>query len=143
MKIHSGNYTNGTFGDNLFLTPYNVIHTDTFRIAIHITRGAIGDYWYDFDDFLLAYIVNAKEVHPLPSIILFPNPTNNKITFQLNEDIKSIQIKDVYGKPITFDYEINKNLQHEIQINPSLEFGTYFLSVKTDTRVINSKFIKE
>ncbi len=141
-KIYSGNYNNGTSGDYLNLQPFNVIQSDTFRIAIHVTRGATGDYWYDFDDFLLTYISSVKEVKPLSSITLFPNPTNNTLKFQLNENIKSIQITDIYGRPIVFDYAINTNLQHEIQINPSLEFGTYFISVKTDKEIINSKFIK-
>lgn len=141
-KIHSGNYNYGTSGFNLIFPSYNVIHTDTFRIAIHITRGATGDYWYDLDDFLLTYISNVKEVKSLASVTLFPNPTNNNITFQLNENIERIQIKDIYGRSITFDYEINTDLQHEIRINPSLEFGTYFMSIKTNKEIINSKFIK-
>ncbi len=141
-KVYSGNYPYGSSGTNLIFPSYNVVQTDTFRIGIKITGNSNSDYWYDFYDFLLTYISNVKKVKSVLSITPFPNPTNNKITFQLNEDIKSIEIKDLCGRPIKFDYEINTNLQHEIQINPTLEFGTYFISIKTDKEIINSKFIK-
>jgi hypothetical protein len=142
-KIHSGNHnpdTNYTFSPgNQFP---NIIYSDTFRIAIHIKKGVLGNYWYDFDRFQTAYYTGINSVSTSTKIHIYPNPVKNEINFKLDYPTQNIQIIDIYGKSIEFREESNHH-KHQIHLNSSLAPGIYFISIKTDKETINSKFLKE
>lgn len=142
-KIHSGNHptdSNFTFWPTYLFT--NVSYSDTFRIAIHIKKGVLGSYWYDFDKFLAAAFTNINEASNSNKIYIYPNPAKNKLSFKLDSPIKNIQLSDIYGKLIEFNLESNQDT-HQIHLHPSIASGIYFISIKTDKEIINSKFLKE
>lgn len=143
-KIHSGTYTPQMGFTNVGITLINnLLPSDTFRLAIHVKKAVLGDYWYDFDDCGTFYLTSVKEINNNLSHNLFPNPAKNDISFKLDEIIERIQLTNIYGQSVDFNSEINNEGCNKIHFNPSLASGVYFITVKTDKRTVNSKFIKD
>ena len=77
------------------------------------------------------------------SVIMFPNPSNNKVTFQLkNIDFKSLEVSifDIRGRELKKIYYTQKN----IEINTkSFARGLYFVQLRRDNRaaVLNKKLV--
>lgn len=71
---------------------------------------------------------------------VYPNPANNVITIQNNENLKidNLAIFDISGKKIL---EENQNTT-SINIQ-SLQLGMYFLEISADGKTSNYKFIKQ
>lgn len=142
-KIHSGTHnpdTNFTFWPT-YLFP-NISYLDTFRIAIHIKKGVLGSYWYDFDRFSAQVFTSINKNNNQHQINIYPNPAKNEISFKLYTPVRNIQIIDIYGKSIKFSEESDQD-KHQIHLNSLLVPGIYLISIKTDMGIINSKFLKE
>lgn len=143
-KIHSGNYASSLSFQQIFIPINGIGASDVFRIVIHITRGSIGDYWYDFDNVCFcANISSVKEIHGNQFLNVYPNPAKNEISFVLNESIKEISFTDAYGKQIDYKLFTKENTNHQLKFNSSLSSGIYFITIKTDKGILNSKFVKD
>jgi len=65
--------------------------------------------------------------------IIFPNPTTNKTTIVINDlrtDYVTIQLKDVMGKEIPFDFEQTNSNSYNLDVS-NLESGIYFVTVSS------------
>ena len=63
--------------------------------------------------------------------IIFPNPTTNKTTIVINDlrtDYVTIQLKDVMGKEIPFDFEQTNSNSYNLDVS-NLESGIYFVKI--------------
>ena len=154
-KIHQGNHTQvGTNWNNV--TSFNQLPNwspavfgifDTISIGIKVKRGAVGDYWYDFDDFIVVLPVSVKEQNNFSSYEIYPNPTKNNLTLRLNagETFNSVSIKNNFGQEVLFDSpSANDNSsQKNLDIN-SLSQGLYFIEITTQKgEKTVKKFVKD
>ncbi len=146
-KIHSGNqYNNGgggiNFANRYFFLP-TIYYTDTFRVGVKMINHSLSDYWYDFDNFGMTYMSGLKkDIDNGSSVSLFPNPAKDEINIVLDSHVRSIKVIDMYGKSIDFKIETDQS-PYRLQFDPSIPCGMYFISIKTDKAIINSKFLKE
>jgi len=74
---------------------------------------------------------------------LFPNPAKDELNFQINDEILNIKLTDIYGKQIDFSLSQKINQEYKINLNSNMAMGIYFINLKTSSRIINAKFIKE
>lgn len=92
-------------------------------------------------------VVGVDELLNDAQVAIFPNPANNKIVLEWSgESIKKgeIIIYDAVGQslatiPVNIDSGLNKQ---EVNVS-DLKCGLYFVILKTSTRILNSKFVKE
>jgi len=72
---------------------------------------------------------------------VFPNPASNEIKVRCFENIKEININDMYGKQIYHTGVLNPTPELRI---PTSDFpaGIYFIQVKKENRISVQKFIK-
>lgn len=77
-----------------------------------------------------------------PSLTLFPNPTNDFTTIQLNNDVfKRIIISTIEGRSI-LNEEIKETSEYQYNTTP-LSKGIYIVSIETNTgEIISKKLIK-
>jgi Secretion system C-terminal sorting domain len=68
----------------------------------------------------------------------YPNPTTSQLTLNTNKKIETITILDITGKTVKTIVSNNNTIDIS-----GLTKGIYFLQVKTDKGIANSKFIKE
>lgn len=71
-------------------------------------------------------------------IIIFPNPSSNKIYLKSNEIIKKICVKDNLGQIQKIDFD---NAKSDIDISDLL-IGLYFIEIETDKNIYIKKFNK-
>lgn len=84
-----------------------------------------------------------EEKSKLNSIILFPNPAHNKISFTLNQKPQTVVLTDILGHMIDFSLTEKETNLFEMNLNNTIANGVYFISIKTSEGTLNSKFIKE
>ena len=97
------------------------------------SNGIIGLYKIDINVALASKSFDLKS-----KLKLYPNPSNNIINFETEQNIKSITIVDVFGR-------VNKKLtftNNQIDV-ADLSNGLYVLEIKTDNGVFREKFVKE
>lgn len=80
---------------------------------------------------------NSKEFH----VNVFPNPTKDEITFDLNHEVKNVLLTDVLGREVKVDVQ-EKGNQYSVKLN-SLISGVYFLTIHAPQGIYTSKFVKE
>jgi hypothetical protein len=82
-------------------------------------------------------IASIKDIHTLSSLNIFPNPTYNKLYIMSDLEIREIVVNDITGKVI-------KRITSGTQIIDvsTLKNGQYFISIGTNQRLYNKKFIK-
>jgi hypothetical protein len=89
--------------------------------------------------------INDNNILNKDFIILFPNPAKNKLYLLnnlKNEDIESIEIRDMKGESLYKINNSNKTLNNLIEINvDNFTAGTYFCNIVTKNAIINKKFI--
>lgn len=73
---------------------------------------------------------------------LYPNPVNNQMTIEIEEQIGTITIMDVMGKTIPIAIGTITTTNNTINVS-GLTKGIYFLQVQTDKGLVSKKFIKE
>ncbi len=78
-----------------------------------------------------------------PVISLYPNPTEDKIYFNLETAPESIEIKNILGQPINFEYQKTQNNKYVITFESGTNRGMYSVTVKTKNNLFNGKFIKQ
>ena len=102
------------------------------------TQGA-----HDFWIVKLNATVGLNELSKPVSVFIYPNPTNDDISFELNESVESIIITDALGKAIDHTLIKKVNNQYIVSFNSNVSKGIYFIAVRTNNGIVNSKFIKE
>jgi len=75
-------------------------------------------------------------------LILYPNPSNGLLNVQLDgAKINRLAVYDALGKMVYSSANINDYLYK--MNTKTLSSGLYFISVQTETGVLNSKFVVE
>ena len=74
-------------------------------------------------------------------VLVYPNPTNGKVTIVYSEKIKTIELYDLTGKLV---YSQSNVMTKKVQFNLSnYERGMYSFRLITDGNMVNGKVIKE
>jgi len=73
----------------------------------------------------------------------FPNPVDKQLQFILSQKVQGVEITDVLGKQIDFQFSEPKPLHYEISFESLVVPGVYFITVKTDGGFFKKRFIKE
>ncbi|HRG01684.1 MAG TPA: S8 family serine peptidase [Bacteroidia bacterium] len=76
------------------------------------------------------------------SLKLFPNPANQSINFVIDQRPENVQITNLLGENIQVSFIENDINKYQISLS-LLPKGVYFLTVKTQNGLLNSKFVKE
>jgi hypothetical protein len=90
----------------------------------------------------------AVSFEPEPTLSVYPNPISNSITLMFTDngrnDNSTYYIYDAIGKLIRSEVlPVNKGVNSVSLDLSSLESGVYFISVRSETQVMQQKFIKE
>ena len=111
--------------------------------------GGVWENWYVDNGVLIEELgsqINCSSVGVVQNkfendIRLFPNPANETLSVTLNSAITNIDIIDVHGKVVIPNSSFNLN-EMTIDIS-SLDYGFYFVHVKSLTNNYLMKFVKE
>ena len=79
------------------------------------------------------------KIDDLPSVSIYPNPTNDKIYIETTSKIESLKLSDIEGKEIK-NIELNVN-SSEIDLSDLIN-GVYFLQITIDSNKTLYKIIK-
>jgi hypothetical protein len=101
-------------------------------IAYVGTAPDMGCYEYDAT-------VNIDDYHT-DTTAIYPNPTNNLVSFGEISNLKQINLVDITGKMIK-DYSVDY-LNNTINLS-NLSTGVYFIRFKTNKGIISKKVIKQ
>ncbi len=85
-----------------------------------------------------------SDLFQINSLSLFPNPSNNTISFILPENIKlsELEIRDLFGRKVLCELLNGKNNTYVLDIS-QLNKSTYFIIAKQDkTKIYYGKFVK-
>ncbi|QXP78915.1 MULTISPECIES: T9SS type A sorting domain-containing protein [Winogradskyella] len=104
------------------------------------------DIFFDFNPAIITNTVNTEIVESLSvneynaqSILLFPNPANNKLEIKSNQIIDRLSIVDVNGRVLS---DINiLNIDYSLDVT-TLVKGVYFLEIQSGESKSIKKFIK-
>jgi len=119
---------------------YNNIYSDSLRCYTYYNeKGA--HFTEHFLDFPCDYIKVATEDAGTYAIKIFPNPVNNIININLEDNISgTIEIFNISGKILlSRRYENSNSFHFDISSFPQ---GTYYLKIKTKSGLYLYKFIK-
>jgi len=109
----------------------------------HIYNNPDNDFGYGIPDYFQAFLDNISSVSEFSTpmdVLVFPNPTEDQITFQsMNEEILSIQIVDLSGKILY--HNSDKQFKNTISVS-FLSSGIYFAHLTTATSKGTLKFVK-
>lgn len=116
---------NGWFEDGMFVSSsssyYFIVKNDRHFVA-HLSHN------------------NALNEQDDTDIVIFPNPTNDKLTLKSEEPILRYSIYDIHGSVVTQMSNISeKNLEIDIRLLPT---GTYMICVTIGDTVLTKKFRK-
>jgi len=77
-------------------------------------------------------------------IVIYPNPTTGilEIAGQARNDVRNVEVFDVYGRKVLSHHLITSSSNHLINIS-HLSSGMYFIQVTTEAGTITKKVIKE
>ena len=124
--------------------------SNTFDLSDWQTgSGGVWENWYVDNGVLVEELgsqINCSSVGVVQNkfendIRLFPNPANETLSVTLNSAITNIDIIDVHGKVVIPNSSFNLN-EMTIDIS-SLDYGFYFVHVKSLTNNYLMKFVKE
>ena len=76
----------------------------------------------------------------LNSIIVYPNPTNDKITIESNSSTNSFELYDLAGKLLLLNF--TTTLKSDIDLS-NFSNGIYFLTILQDGKRLHKKIIKD
>jgi cyanophycinase-like exopeptidase len=111
--------------------------------------GGVWENWYVDNGVLVEELgpqINCSSVGIVQNkfendIRLFPNPANETLSVTLNSDFTNIDIIDINGKVVIPNSSFNLN---EVMIDiSSLEYGFYFVRLKSLTYNCLKKFVKQ
>lgn len=78
------------------------------------------------------------ELSTIPTILIYPNPTNTQINIDSKDHIQAISILDMMGKTVKTIVAPNQTIDVS-----DLTKGIYFLQIKVDETLMSKKIIKE
>ena len=137
---------------------FEVRQLSEYNIAITYDE-ALGGFFYDNTDNVLSKISGFGYIYVRPNfgnpgvgiapnnvspaqLILYPNPSNGLLNVQLDgAKINRLAVYDALGKMVYSSANINDYLYK--MNTKTLSSGLYFISVQTETGVLNSKFVVE
>lgn len=143
-KIHSGNqFVNGSnaFAFQVFNLP-TVLPIDTFRIGIKIAKTSSDDYWYDFDPIEMTYFSIVNEQSDKTSNYLYPIPASTCFFYETKDLVHEIFISNILGESIPFTLKKDTN-KYSVQFENSTKSGIYYITINSDSGIINKKIILE
>ena len=87
-------------------------------------------------------IENGETIEELTSsLLLYPNPVNDKLYIVTDEEIKDVVVYDIYGRKQVITYN-GQQTTLSIDVD-SLNHGVYFVMIKNDNKTIIERFIKQ
>ena len=130
-------YFSGIFSGTVNFSPTNL----TVPVTYYGGTGQI-----DLEGFLVKYnLGNTNSINELndDKIVLYPNPTNGKITLKVNDQFNPelVTIKNSNGQ-ILEKLTVSKNTSNEFEIELNAENGIYFIAVFDGENTITKKVIK-
>jgi hypothetical protein len=130
-------------GSNVVGTVYTPVVTGTFDIVYTFTDTATGCHSSDTTSLKVDACTGLTQSSKDRSILVFPNPTKNKVTLVLGENsVQGITVTDLLGR-VLFSESINAS-QNELTVDlTNYNNGVYFVSLKMDHDVKIVKVIKE
>lgn len=106
--------------------------THTYKMSmVSYTGGSLSKTVLSFYETLS---IDSKQIQ---TIGVYPNPVNNVVNIQTDDQVQSIEVYDVFGKKVA-----SVEQAQEIQLG-NLASGVYTLIVTTDTGLYQQKIIKE
>jgi hypothetical protein len=141
-------------GTHQWTVPATVNSTDCFiRITVtdNVTSAtAISTNINPFSMGCTTSVTSAEELSALNNVTVFPNPssgmfnvkwlTDNGNTSTINHQPLSIEVKDVLGQKVKFNYSGTDKLSIDMRNNPD---GIYFMTVKNNDHMQTVKLILE
>jgi WD40 repeat protein len=121
--------TNADFNDVLSVA----ISSDNNHFAIGTESGSVVLYARDF-------IQNTRDQDKNIGVYLFPNPSQNSISINSTQTLKSYRIINVLGKEVAFKNNLNIT-NGSIDIS-SLPLGTYSITFYSEASQNTKTFIK-
>jgi hypothetical protein len=130
-------YFSGRFSGTVNFSPTNL----TVPVSYYGGTGQI-----DLEGFLVKYnLGNTNSIDELndDKIVLYPNPTNGKLSLKFNEKFKPelVTVKNINSQIIE-SYSISKNTSNEFEIELNAVNGIYFIEVFDGENTITKKVIK-
>ena len=107
------------------------------RFVLFLDQSIVNWDTYHLDDFHLSSIpLNHNLINYETNINVYPQPTNNNLNIQSDNNIKEISIYDCLGKEISYYQKFNKSSRVKLDVS-NLVSGTYFIKIQTkdDTTV--------
>ena len=109
-----------------------------------VSQGPVPTYTFyavDADHTIRAEFLNVGiGDFPEESLVLYPNPTNGKLTVSGSKfQVSSIEIYDVYGKLLQ-SVAVN-DVAADLDVS-GLPAGLYFARIRTDNGVVTKRFVK-
>lgn len=86
--------------------------------------------------------VGLQDYYNDQTISFYPNPTENKVYFNLETTPENIEIKNILGQKINFEYHNLQNNKYVITFDNSINKGVYSVLIKTKNNLLNGKIIK-
>lgn len=84
------------------------------------------------------------EIEPSANVLVYPNPVESSLNIKYKERVKGLNVKlfNSFGREIKISFVEHNSINEIINMNgyPS---GIYFLQIKTNTKTITKKVIKE
>jgi hypothetical protein len=112
------------------------------NVQIKFTFGAATSthyYWIVDDISIESFVVTeVKENVSKRTFNIHPNPSKGYINIDIKDNVKAIKIIDITGKTVKSLIENSKTVN-----TSDLPTGVYFIQVKTNNELLNSKFVKE
>ncbi len=120
----------------ILVNPYDFYNPDYRPVSTGIANSGA-----DFNDPVFTNLVaGINNLSPnVSSILVFPNPANDRVNIQANEKINSIEVYSLTGQSI-LKREINDQL-YSIELN-NLSSGFYIIKINTEKAVITKQLIK-
>ena len=115
----------------------SVANQSISRFVLFLDQSIVNWDTYHLDDFHLSSIpLNNNLINYETNINVYPQPTNNTLNIQSDNNIKEISIYDCLGKEISYYQKFNKSSRVKLDVS-NLVSGTYFIKIQTkdDTAV--------
>ncbi len=137
-----GNILTGETDDTLIYTAYDngiysIIYTDLNGCSSDTTGAASGTGGGGSIEII---DVSVNEITEL-NVNIYPNPTVNVVTIELDHNINEVFIYDFTGKLILNQGNIKQN-KHEINL-AFLPSGSYFMVINSDSGQVTKQIIKQ
>ena len=76
------------------------------------------------------------------SLLLYPNPVNDKLNIVTEIKVEDVSIFDIYGRIQSLSILASQHLSISVDVS-GLNEGVYFVMIKTNDGVVMKRFVKE